>query len=141
MECIFFKNKSDNIVVNKDIDRILTKEITLKDDTSIIKPTIILSYDSNILDCNYLYMLNRYYFITNITCSNQRLIIDCDCDELYTYRTQILNSKAIIKRQEKLFNTYLNDSEYKSYEYSRIQTKEFPSGFTAQEFILAVSGW
>ena len=86
-------------------------------------------------------MLNRYYFITNITCSNQRLIIDCDCDELYTYRTQILNSKAIIKRQEKLFNTYLNDSEYKSYEYSRIQTKEFPSGFTAQEFILAVSGW
>ena len=143
MECVFYKNKSDNIVVDKDIERILSKEITLKDDTSVIKPTIILSYDERILSCNYLYMMNRFYFITNITCSNQRLIIDCDCDELFTYRSQIKNSKAIIKRQEqrKNVNTYLDDDKYKCYEYSRIQTLPFTRGFTDEEFILAVSGF
>ena len=142
MECRFYKNNSDNIVVNKNLTLLTTKTIVLKEDTSIITPTIILAYDNNVIKSNYIYIteLGRYYFINNVTCSQNRIIIDCDCDELFTYKNEILNSKAVIKRQENQFNTYLNDEKYKAYEYSRIQTKYFPSGFTNESFILAVAG-
>lgn len=52
----------------------------------------------------------------------------------------IRNNTAIIKRQQEQWNLYLNDGSLKCYQDPIILTKAFPSGFTTQEFVLAVAG-
>lgn len=139
----FYKNNSDNKVLNKDLNRIINDiPIILKDDTDLLNPTFILDYSQFIYSCNYVYIpeLYRYYYIDNIIYSQQRVYIECHTDVLMTYRTEILNLQCIIKRQQYKYNLYLNDEKYKAYEYSRVQTKEFPNGFTTNAFILAIAG-
>jgi len=142
MEVIFYKNKSDKKVVSKNIEQKINTNCILKDDTNIKNPTIIISNLTDLKNCNYVYIeeFNRFYYINNITFSQQRYYIECNCDVLMSFRKDILNLKCIIKRQEKKYNLYLNDEKYKAFEYSRIKTIEFPNGFTKQSFCLAIAG-
>lgn len=144
MQANFYKNLSDNRVVNKDIYVTVNGlDITLKDNCDILNPNFILNVNNKILNSNYMWVsdLNRFYYIENIELSQQRMFIKTKVDVLMTYKSEILNLNCIIKRQSNRYNTYLNDDEYKSYEYNRIQTFPFSRGFTAEEFILAVSGF
>ena len=144
MQANFYKNLSDNKVVNKDIyASVMGLDIVLKDDCDILNPTFILNVNNKILTSNYMWVsdLNRFYYIENIELSKQRMYIKAKVDVLMSYKSDILNLNCIIKRQSNLYNSYLNDDEYKSYEYNRIQTFPFARGFTAEEFILAVSGF
>lgn len=139
----FYENLSDNRVVDKDLRTMKSNiPIILKDDTDILKPTFILQYDEDILNSNYIYVteLKRYYYIENITLSQKRMYITASVDVLNTYKDDILNLKAVVKRQENRYNTYLNDENYKALEYSFIHTLKFPSGFNVQSYILAICG-
>lgn len=139
----FYENLSDNRVVDKDLRTMKSNiPIILKDDTDILKPTFILQYDEDILNSNYIYVteLKRYYYIENITLSQKRIYVTASVDVLNTYKDDILNLKAVLKRQENKYNTYLNDENYKALEYSFIHTLKFPSGFNVQSYILAICG-
>lgn len=143
MIATFYENLSDNRVVDKDLRTMKNNiPIILKDDTDILKPTFILQYDEDILNSNYIYIteLKRYYYIENITLSQKRIYVTASVDVLNTYKNDILNLKAVLKRQENKYNTYLNDENYKALEYSFIHTLNFPSGFNTQSYILAICG-
>lgn len=143
MIATFYENLSDNRVVDKDLRTMKNNiPIILKDDTDILKPTFILQYDEDILNSNYIYVteLKRYYYIENITLSQKRIYVTASVDVLNTYKDDILNLKAVLKRQENKYNTYLNDENYKALEYSFIHTLSFPSGFNVQSYILAICG-
>ena len=57
----FYKNNSDNKVLNKDLNRIINDiPIILKDDTDLLKPTFILDYSPFIYNCNYVYIPELY---------------------------------------------------------------------------------
>lgn len=143
MIATFYENLSDNRVVDKDLRTMKDNiPIILKDDTDILKPTFILQYDEDILNSNYIYVteLKRYYYVENITLSQKRMYVTASVDVLNTYKDDILNLKAVVKRQENRYNTYLNDENYKALEYSFIHTLKFPSGFNVQSYILAICG-
>lgn len=142
MEVNFYKNKSDKKYVDKSIELITTANCIFKDDTTVKNPTLILSNINGITQSNYLYIedFNRYYYIDNITFSQQRYYIDCSCDVLMSFSADIKNCTAIIERQENEYNLYLNDEEYKVYQYPRVQTKRFTNGFDTNSFILAIAG-
>ena len=99
---------------------------------------------SKILEANYCYIpdLKRYYLIKPESILEQGGIVTLSLeeDDIMTYLSDVMELTAVIKRQEKASNRYLNDDKYKALEYSRIQCKEFPYGFTSQNFILAVAG-
>lgn len=99
---------------------------------------------SKILESNYCYIpdLKRYYLIKPESILEQGGIVTLSLeeDDIMTYLSDVMELTAVIKRQENQYNTYLNDDKYKAYEYSRIQTKYFPSGFNNESFILAVAG-
>lgn len=144
MQANFYKNLSDNRTVNKDIYTTVNGlDIVLKDNCDILNPTFILNVNNKILNSNYMWVsdLNRFYYIENIELSQQRMFIKAKVDVLMTYKSEILNINCIIKRQSNLYNSYLNDDEYKSYAYNRIQTFPFSRGFSNEEFILSVSGF
>ena len=137
-------NNSDKNVLSKDITGIATISGTLKGETSIMDPIILI--DGNISDfvnCNYMTIpiFGRSYFIRDIKSIRSNLFeIHAHIDVLTTYAAQIRANTAIIHRQENLWNLYLDDGSFRTYQNPMVLTKEFPSGFSTQEFVLAVAG-
>lgn len=106
-----------------------TYNCALKDDTSVLDPVIIIQTSDNIYTYNYMYIsdFGRYYFINDIiSLNNNRWMIKAHVDVLETYKANILNNNAVIKRQENLFNLYLDDPEFHVLNYERVQTLKFP---------------
>lgn len=137
-------NSSEKERLDKNITDIATISGTLREKTSLIDPVIVIEGDlSNYVNCNYMTIqaFNRSYFINNITSvSNNLFEISAHVDVLTTYKTQIRTNDAIIARQEKKWNLYLNDGVFKTYQNPFIVTKAFPSGFTSQHFVFSVAG-
>lgn len=131
-------NKIDKSPVSR-----LALEGTLKEETSIVDPVILIEYDGTLNNVNYAHIseFNRWYFITDITSVRSGIWrVAMHCDVLKTYSEAILGSSGVIARQENAYNLYLNDKSFKAYQYSNIVTKVFPNGFTTQAFVLAMMG-
>lgn len=133
--------------MNKDLQAITYEgsdhiDVEFKEDTSIIDPTFILRTQSKVLEGNYIYVpnLNRYYFINNYTLSHERIYIECHVDVLMSFKKEIKNENIIVKRNEKLFNMYLDDNQYKVQNRTAVRTVVFPSGFTGHNIVLGVVG-
>lgn len=141
---ILQRNNSELNKVTKSIDNIMTVSGTLKEETSIIDPIIKIECNiSDVKGCNYISVqeFGRSYFVNNIRSIRNGLVeFSCHVDVLSTYAEQIKNNTGIIKRQENEWNLYLNDGSFKVYQNPNVLTKAFPSGFTTQEFVLAVAG-
>lgn len=130
--------------IGKDITDILQIEGTLKEETSIIDPVILIKYEGT-LNNNYMTIeeFGRSYFINNITSIRTGLWeISAHIDVLETYRDEIKENRAVIKRQENDWNLYIDDGTFKSYQNPLIYTRTFPNGFneTNNEFVLVVAG-
>lgn len=137
-------NKTEKNSLNKDTEDIITLTGTLKAETSIIDPVIIIEYDlAELENCNYMtiHEFGRTYFIRNIRSIRNGLVeISGHVDVLTSFRSQIRSNTAIIKRQENDWNLYLNDGVFKVYQNPKVFTVPFPSGFNRQEYVLAVAG-
>lgn len=137
-------NASEKNKLTKDITDIATLSGTLKNGTSIIDPVISFEGDlSSFVNCNYMTIptFGRSYFVNDIrSIRNNVYEISAHVDVLSSFATQIRGNTAIVRRQENQWNLYLNDGVFKTYQNPEIITKAFPSGFTKQEFVLAVAG-
>lgn len=73
--------------------------VVLKDDTSIMNPTFdCIGVPENV---NYIYVSawGRYYFVNNVShIGTDRLLIECECDVLATYKSNIGSTTAHIER-------------------------------------------
>lgn len=131
---------------NNYITDILSAEGTLRGESSIINPEILVEADvSALTGCNYATIpsLGRCYFVGDIVSVRQGLArISCHVDVLSSFATQIKNNYAIINRQERLgvYNLYLNDGSLRTYQNPIVQTKEFPNGFTTEDLVLIIAG-
>lgn len=139
-----YNNHSDS----REINKVLTDEMTisnciLKDDTEIVNPTLIFAGGSKLPDTvNYIYIpvFNRYYFVTNKTTENQRILINLHTDVLESRKTAILNNYAILDRSANHFNAYQVDGDIPILNYSEITKTRFPVGFSSESLILTVAG-
>lgn len=140
----FYVNNSEKNKVDKSLTHIATLSGVLKETTSIIDPVIVIEGDlSSFTNCNYMIIstFGRSYFVNNIrSVSNGLIEISAHVDVISTYKDSIRNNRAIIKRQQNSWNLYLNDGSLKVYQNPDIIVRAFPSGFTKQEFVLAVAG-
>lgn len=111
MEFILYSVNDGDNVMGKTLVNGVSLSINFKKDTDIVNPTIILaSVDGiNFTDYNYCHipMLKRFYMINDIENINNRLWrLNCECDVLETYKTDILMSKARFKRAIKSGDYY-----------------------------------
>lgn len=137
-------NISEKNRLDKDVTTISTLNGVLKNETSIINPIILVEGDlSSYVNCNYMQIpvFGRSYFVSNIRSIRRNLFeITAHVDVLSTYKSSIRANSAIIRRQENNWNLYLNDGVFRVYQNTMVLTKDFPSGFSTQEFVLAVAG-
>jgi hypothetical protein len=137
-------NKSEENKLDKRLIDIMTVSGELKTDTSIIDPVIVIECNlAAVTGCNYMTIpqFGRSYFVNNIRSVLNGLVeFSCHVDVLSSFKSQIRQNTAIIKKQENIWNLYLNDGTFKVYQNPMVLTKAFPSGFDTQEFVLAVAG-
>lgn len=140
-----YNNLSDKIVVDKNITQLGTDLTgTLRENCSVIDPVIKVEgiVGSNLPSTNYAYIseFGRYYYITNIVCVGKLFELHMHVDVLMSYRSDIRSNSAVVSRQEKQYNLYLQDGVFKEQANPHYEIKQFPSGFTSFNFILAVAG-
>lgn len=123
-----------------------TFDVVMKDNTDVFQPTFTIQTSERLWDYNYIdgsSFSGRQYFITDIrSIGNNRFEVDAKTDVLSTWASQIKSNQAVIRRQENVYNLYLDDPEFHVLNYERIQTIQFPvnSFNKALSYILVVNG-
>ncbi len=139
-----YNNLSDKIVVDKNITQQGSDVTgTLRENCSIIDPVIKMSaIGTYLLTSNYAYIseFGRYYYITNIVCVGDLFEVHMHVDVLMSYRGDIRSNNAVISRQEKQYNLYLQDGVFKTYSQPHYEIKQFGTGFTDFQFVFCVAG-
>lgn len=139
-----YTNRSEMKKLDKTLELIDSVSGTLKDETSIINPVVIVRYPLESLNsCNYVVIpaFKRSYFVTDIVSPSVGLVeLSCHVDVLSSFADDIRSNQAIIYRQENLWNLYLDDGSFKVYQNAMVLTKAFPSGFPGAGFVLSVAG-
>ena len=136
-------NASEQNKVTKAVSDVVVLTGTLKEQTSITDPVILIEHSATLPACNYMTIeaFGRSYFITGIESVRTGLWrISAHVDVLSTYAAQIRQNTAVIRRQENKWNLYLDDGVFRCYQNPDIVMKAFPSGFSTHEFVLAVAG-
>lgn len=124
MQVIFYKTTDDPRKMNKRLTKLFEQgQFHLKDNTSILTPTILVSrelIEGNVGNSNKFNQINychipyfdRYYFVGNPVLQSGAIYeMPCTVDTLYTYRNHIGNIQTYIERQENVYNPYMQDSQ------------------------------
>lgn len=145
---ILQRNRSDTNHVDKSLTDLSPALLgTLKRETSLLNPVLIvqgiLEY---VASANYMTIPkfgNRSYYITEIKSIKENIIeIHGRVDVLQTYKDIIRQQTAIVHRQERRYNMYLNDGVLKFYQNPNVITQSFPNGFIGKNpnLVLIVAG-
>ena len=145
MNINFYKNTSDNNVLNKNITLISTHNIKLKDECNIMTPSILIHGDiSNDINYAYIEKWGRYYYVRDKKSLNNGIYeINLTVDVLMSFKEKILHLKCIIDKQENinLGNKYYDDNSLISLSKEFIESYNFNNGFNENgEFILITAG-
>lgn len=101
----FYKITDDARVINKTLPTSVDKSVTIKGVDSVLSPTIMLHYDSGIVDKNYVYLpapYNRYYFLAPPVLSpGKRIAFSCSVDPLMSNRADIDKLSVLISRMQR----------------------------------------
>ena len=146
MEVILYKNSSENNVIGKSLAQVKSVECNLKNDVSVINPTLVLNYTANILNSNYCFIpkFNRYYFIDEIVpITADRCIVKCRVDVLESFKDDIKSLTVILDKAQSIYksNKYLDDGSFivENKDFNTIHN--FPNGFNEEgTFILICAG-
>lgn len=137
MQVVLYVNKSDKRKLEKELIEVANIDCKIKDDCSILNPTLIIKIDS--VDYNYAYIpeFNRYYYIDDIVTLNSRLKeISCSVDVRQSYREQLRNTSAIIARNERYYNQYIPDNMIGADSRIEVTAKKFPYSLGVQALYL-----
>lgn len=115
MNITLYHNNADPRVVNKGtkLTTIATVDAKPFYPLNVATPVFRLEYLSTFNSVNYCYVpsLGRYYFVAApVLESGNAMILRCDCDVLYSFRTDILNLKTICARNEYDYNEFITDN-------------------------------
>lgn len=140
-----YKNKSPDNKIGKDLELLEEYDGNLNNEVSMmdIKFTLQNIGLKNIKKMNYIFVveLGRYYFITNVNLISQSTIeIECKCDVLESFKSEILENEVVTKRQENYNNRYLNDDLFKIYQNPKYLIREFPKAFSGDTRLLVYIG-
>lgn len=148
MKIYFFKTSSDNRKITKELTPVIIDDnndlnIIFKQDVNRSDGFLDLRYNEHLLEANYCFIedLGYYYYMSEPTFSNNRLLYNLTTDLLMTFKNDILQLKCIIARQQHDFNAYLTDNRFPVLNKQQVNTIDFPDGFPQHdEVILVVNG-
>ena len=143
MQITLYQNSSEKEKIGKTLTIIDTLNGTLKENTSIINPEILIEYN-NPTAFNYCYIdaFNRFYFVKDVTIIHNNIMrISLTVDVLESFKTQILTQNVIIDKNMSDYELYLPDENLLTLVKTKTDIINFPSGLLdSGEFILITAG-
>ena len=141
MQVTFYNYTGANNVINKTLGAGTTIDCNMQLATDQLQPHVIVTFNDtdafNVFTYNYCIVTlgtkSYPYFIDVNSIKNiGKCVWDVPMtlDLLELYKTDILDSTAIIERSSSNYNMYLRDNLYQAYGYPLIGCKEFPNGFS-----------
>lgn len=139
-----FKTASENNRVVKALTDEKQLSGELRNQTSVLNPSIRIESAYNISTYNYAYIseFGRYYYITDITSVRTNCwIISLRCDVLMSYSDQIKAITGVVVRQESNPNKLLVDRLERLQSNKEIDILYYPDAFSKNlQFILVTAG-
>lgn len=143
-DLVLMKNNSPANTIGKSTTSVSVLTGSFRDEASVSELTIRIERNDP-TGFNYLYCskFGRFYFVNEITVVRTGILdLHCTVDELDSFAADILANTAIIDKQEKEYNLYLNDDGLKIQQNPLVQTWAFPHGFgEAYEYVMVVAGY
>lgn len=140
-----FKTASENNQVVKTLTDEKQLSGELRNQTSVLNPSIRIESADNISTYNYAYIseFGRYYYITDIVSVRTNCwTVSLRCDVLMSYKDEIQGLNVILNNtQETGISNYLASPNWVNLVKTKTDIKVFPSGLSEQgEFILITAG-
>lgn len=140
-----FKTASENNRVVKTLTDEKQLSGELRNQTSVLNPSIRIESADNISTYNYAYIseFGRYYYITDIVSVRTNCwTVSLRCDVLMSYKDEIQGLNVILNNtQETGLSNYLASPNWVNLVKTKTDIKVFPSGLSEQgEFILITAG-
>ena len=140
-----FKTVSENNRVVKTLTDEKQLSGELRNQTSVLNPSIRIESADNISTYNYAYIpeFGRYYYITDIVSVRTNCwTVSLRCDVLMSYKDEIQGLNVILNNtQETGLSNYLASPNWVNLVKTKTDIKVFPSGLSEQgEFILITAG-
>lgn len=140
MQVTFYRITEDSRALTKDVSSPLgtLSNITINptEALSILKPTLIMSYDEYYIQANYCKIdtFSRYYFCNVALAPGNRAIVSCVVDPLMSFKTGLLNIPVTVVRSESAGVNYVPDAQLpvnpSGYEILAIGNRDFRNPFT-----------
>ena len=151
----FYKNTSDNKFVTKTLVHLGTiYNVVMLDDYDVLNPVLIVeqltsniqntsgqlyaTFTEDVKDAKIDYFSIqistrpiKYYYLSRPAeiIDNKFIRLTLHEDVLMTYSSYIKGSYAIVRRNENLYNLYIEDTKIGTYANPLVRRKEFPNGF------------
>ena len=139
-----FKTASENNRVVKALTDEKQLSGELRNQTSVLNPSIRIESADNISTYNYAYIseFGRYYYITDIvSVRNNCWTVSLRCDVLMSYSNQIKAITGVVVRQESNPNKLLVDRLERLQSNKEIDILYYPDAFSKNlQFILVTAG-
>lgn len=139
-----FKTNSENNRVVKTLTDEKQLSGELRNQTSVLNPSIRIESADNISTYNYAYIpeFGRYYYISDIVSVRTNCwVVSLRCDVLMSYSSQIKSLRPIIERDEVGQSAGLVDPDMPIDINKKVQKYYFPNGFTKDiQYVLTTSG-
>lgn len=145
MDIIIQQNNSDDRAVHKSLTTLLSLTGSLRDQSSIIDPVIMVEADiSALTGCNYITIpaWGRSYFVKDITSVRNGLVqLSCHVDVLTSFKNELLDCSAVLNRQENIFDLYMDDGQWYISCLKKRKVINFPNAFAnSSEIIITMIG-
>ena len=145
MKITLYYNNSEPNKVHKNLAEISTVEGTIRTQSSVIDPVVIIEGKLNLSRINYMFIdgFQRYYFIRDIVSVRTGIWeISGHVDVLSTYKNEFLKLPCVIGRNEYEYNLFLPDDRFIVNANRLVQTVEFPYKFptNGSNYIITITG-
>lgn len=139
------QNHSPNNKIGKSITTVLSLSGTLKAQTSVENPTILIQANvATVAGCNYMTIPDfgrSYYIIDVVSVTNDTCSVRGVCDPLESFKEEIWNSGAIIAKSQTAAQHHLDNGLYKVRQDSWVIPKPLSgAGFGDSGYVLVASG-
>lgn len=140
-----FKTVSENNRVVKTLTDEKQLSGELRNQTSVLNPSIIIESAENISTYNFAYIseFGRYYYITDIMSIRTNFwVVSMRCDVLMSYKDEIRSMNVILNNtQETGLSNYISSPNWVNLVKTKTDIKTFPKGLSNEgEFILITAG-
>mgnify|MGYP007106264612 FL=1 len=139
-----FKTNSENNRVVKTLTDEKQLSGELRNQTSVLNPSIRIESADNISAYNYAYIseFGRYYYITDIVSVRTNCwVVSLRCDVLMSYKDEIKTITGVVVRQESNPNKLLVDRLERIQSDKEIDILYYPDAFSKNlQYVLVTAG-